>query len=44
MEVETAIPLSEVPKVALDAFKAKYPHLKARSAESVEKGGRVVAL
>ena len=43
MEVETAIPLSEVPKVALDAFKAKYPHLKARGAESVEKGGRVVA-
>ena len=43
MEVETAIPLSEVPEVALDAFKAKHPHLKATGAESVEEGGRVVA-
>lgn len=43
IEIETAIPLSEVPKVALDAFKAKYPHFKATGAESVEEGGKVVA-
>ena len=43
MEVETAIPLSEVPKVALDAFKANHPHLKAMGPESVEEAGRVVA-
>jgi hypothetical protein len=43
IEVETAIPLREVPKVALDAFKAEYPHLKATGAESVAEGGQVVA-
>ncbi|HMB07643.1 MAG TPA: hypothetical protein VKP69_28415 [Isosphaeraceae bacterium] len=43
IEIETAIPLSEVPKVALDAFKAKHPHLKATGAESVWEGGKIVA-
>ena len=43
IEVETAIPLHEVPKAALDAFKAKYPHLKATGAESVWERGRIVA-
>jgi hypothetical protein len=43
IEIETAIPLREVPKVALDAFKAKYPHLKATGAESVWERGRIVA-
>ena len=40
IEVETAILLREVPKVALDAFKAEYPHLKATGAESVAEEGQ----
>ncbi len=41
--VETEIPMSKVPKVVLDALKAKGKGFKANMAEEVRKGGKLTA-
>ena len=43
IEVETHIPMSEVPATVTDAFKAKYPGQKVTDTEAVSKDGKVVA-